>query len=195
MSDADKSVGFDLEHYRKDHELDGLLSTTADDIFRWLHYHGGDSRHFTTDIDMVWVDAEPSPHVASIVEYKNANETVSFPQAVFFEAVQSVMPVYIIRAKTPLLQTDPEDQRFDVERVHGWNRDGVDSWVETETVREDLGWGREISGIGDLDPDYHGGILAFEDQLRGSAKDYNGNALAAVDPEDITSWSYRMGRP
>lgn len=181
-------VSWDLGEFRKDEELSKLFQTTPEHIFRWLHYHGGDERHFSVDIDMAWVNAEPVPHIAGFVEYKNETETVSFPQAVFFEAISSVAPVYIIRGQADLMDTHPSDHRFDVHRFSEWDRSGDGAWIETELVAESVPWGREINGCGDLDPRYHEGVLAFEDSIRQKARDRGGNGRAAVTPSDITAW-------
>ena len=182
-------VSWDMSEFRKDGELSKLLETTPGDIFRWLHYHGGDDQHYTVDLDMAWVDAEPKPHVAAFVEHKNANETVSFPQAVFFEAVRDIAPVYIVRNQSDALDVHPSRHRFDVERVVGLNRSGNGSWANTELIEKSLEWGRDISAEGNLDPKYHAGLLNFEEEQRRKAQKYGGNGLAAVTPGDITAYT------
>jgi len=186
MTDA---VSWDMAEFRKDGELSKLLETTPGDIFRWLHYHGGDDKHHTVDADMAWVDAEPEPHVAAFIEHKNAGETVSFPQAVFFEAVRDIAPVYIVRNQADALDDHPSQHRFDVERVVGLDRSDGGSWADTESIKESLEWGRDISSEGNLDPDYHTGLLNFEEEQRRKAQRYGGNALAAADPDDITAYT------
>jgi len=186
MTDA---VSWDTDEYRRDDELRRAFGTSADDVFRWLHYHGGDESHYATDIDMAWVDANPRPHVAAFVEYKNANETVSFPQAVFFEAVAEAAPVFIVRSQEDILTTHPSRHQFCVERFTGIDRSAPQGWISTETVRESLSWGRRISGEGDLDPAWHSGLLAFEENHRRQTQQYQGRPLAALSPEDVTAYT------
>jgi hypothetical protein len=183
-------VAWELSEFRKDQELSKLLETTQGDIFRWLHYHGGDSCHFSVDVDLTWVDAEPEPHISAFIEHKNVNETVSFPQAVLFEAVSKIAPVYIIRSRSDLLDVHPSKHSFDIERVVGLDRTENGSWTETELVESSLKWGREINGQGDLDPDYHSGLLGFEENHRRKTQNLGGNGHAAADPGDITAYTY-----
>jgi hypothetical protein len=187
MYDADR-LSFSLDDYRRDDQLAGLLRLTDDDIFRWLHYHGGMVRHHASDVDLVCVDANPEPHIAAFIEFKSCNEQASFPQSVLFESLSELAPVFIIRSKSRLLDTEPEAQRFDIERYTGMDADGA-GWIKSEAVTEEVPWGGYISAVGDLDPAFDSGIIAWEDSHRAGTRNRGGRPWAALEPENARAWA------
>lgn len=191
MYDTDR-LSFSLDDYRKNDELSGLLRLTDDDIFRWLHYHGGMTRHHSSDVDLVCVDANPEPHIAAFIEFKSCSEQSSFPQSVLFESLSELAPVFIIRSDARLLDTEPEAQRFDIERYVGMDASGA-GWIESETLRESVQWGGHISAVGDLDPAFDSGIIAWEDHHRADTRNKGGRPWATFKPENARAWA-RGGR-
>jgi len=174
-------VATGLNQYQRGSKNDGAMQPTRDDIYRWLHYHAGLSSHFTTDIDAAWVNANPEPTVMAFVEFKMKGESISFPQAVFFESVSKSVPVFIIRGLNDIMTNPPSDHRFKIERVIGLRHNQPRNPCRTKTIVESIPWGGDVN-ITD-------GLIEWEDQYRDAVMHSGGRPLSVVGGSKLTDYT------
>lgn len=158
------------------HDLQALYETTAGDRFNYLRRHeAGLDRHYAADLDLVLVEKHPEWQIVAFVEFKQDSEPVRFTQAVLFDVLDSVAPCFVVEAQVDLLDTEPEEHRFDVKQFKGvTDIEAHPPVVQLEPVLEDVGWG----GLVDYESQFHWtefgdrtGLIGWEEDLRSAAID------------------------
>ena len=150
-------------------DLQNRKDGTHGDEFNWLHRHeAGLDQHYATDFDLVLVDKKPT-RISAFLDFKMENEPVRFTQAIAYDEIQEVAPVYIIRAETELIGIPAEEHRFTVLRfVETVDLAPTPPVVETETIRESVPWGGlvEHSTRSDFLRNGGDGLIAWEHTIR-----------------------------
>jgi len=110
-------------------------------FFKELHIDAGLSKHYATDLDLVFVDKHPK-RISAFVDFKNPDEPIKFTQSIVFEKLSDIADVYIIRSEDPISDLQPSEHRFNVLRFI----ETIDSRedppvVDTELIDENISWG------------------------------------------------------
>jgi hypothetical protein len=161
-------------------DLQSLKDYTAGDEFRYNHRHrAGFDTHWASDLDLVLIEREPNPHISAFLEFKNDGEPIRFTQAVMFETFQPTAPVFIVIAENDMLENDPDEQVFTVERfdeVEDLSPSPPD--VATTTIKKDVPWGGLVDN-NEFELDFRDnatvrGLIEWEDELRRQGRHFRG---------------------
>lgn len=143
---------------------------SGDDRFNFIHqYEAGFPRHYACDIDLALVEKHPEIHIPAFIEFKQMTESIRYTQAVLFEQLRDVAPVYIIISEQNILQTPPDRHRFTIKEFIGINDiSPTPPDVELELKHESVPWGGEVTYQSSFDWDENGGdgLIGWEDNLR-----------------------------
>ena len=149
---------------------------TGDFVFNYIHnYEAGLPKHYASDLDLVLLERKPEPHIPAFLEMKRKGEPVKFTQAILFEYLKDIAPVFIIRSKNNLVELPSEEHLFDVE-LFVETKELLDEppTMITETVEEDLHWGGYVENDSwtEFRCSEKDGLIGWEDNLRRGFLDY-----------------------
>lgn len=159
-------------------DLDALQKFTAGDRFNYLHRHeAGLDRHYASDLDLVLIEKHPHPHIPAFIEFKQQHEPIRYTQAVLFEHLSSIAPVFAVIADTDLIETDPTEHRFTVQRFAGIvDSEPTPPEVAWRTVDKEIPWGGKVTYQSAFDWQEAGGdgLIGWEESVRN--REFDGDA-------------------
>lgn len=154
-------------------DLNNREGISEGDRFNWLHRHeAGLDEHYITDIDMVLIDKNPL-RTTGFIEFKMKDEAIRFTQAVAYESLRKTAPVFIVRAEQSLLDNEPPDHTFTIERFNKLVEHRTHPpEVDTDIIERSVSWGGliEYTSPREFHRDGGDGLIGWEHRRRNPHK-------------------------